>query len=297
MGSTESFLVVAVERNRSEDLEVVLVEHLWLDDILAEPDHSTSRDGSERRVLEMLHLEHDSNVRREVESFSVGKSEELVVVENTGKVRGKSEGTGQLKLEREEEKREKRREEKRDEPVQVLYPFWIHISVEDDPMPLRALSSDVVDNLPKDVSEETVVPFPRRLVERSVESVLVNRLGIDNVGDSLDSVQSFESGEEDLPGLSLSASRGSDHHQSVLNHVDLVELDDLVDPKLSHDEMSFGADLRDLLLESVEVDGDVVDSREDVGEETEEKEEVNREEGEVELGRKKTTRNETRRGD
>lgn len=54
----------------------------------------------------------------------------------------------------------------------------------------------------------------------------------------------------------------------MLDHVDLVELDDLFDPELAHDESTFAANSLDLSLEGVKVDGDVVDAWEDVGQKT-----------------------------
>jgi hypothetical protein len=48
--------------------------------------------------------------------------------------------------------------------------------------------------------------------------------------------------------------------------LDLVELDDLSNPSFVGDEVSFSADGHDVFFQLVEVDGDVVDSREDIGE-------------------------------
>lgn len=43
--------------------------------------------------------------------------------------------------------------------VQVFDPFRIDVSVEDDPLPLVDLATDVVDDSTENVSEETVAPF------------------------------------------------------------------------------------------------------------------------------------------
>lgn len=53
----------------------------------------------------------------------------------------------------------------------------------------------------------------------------------------------------------------------MLDVLDLIELDDLLQPSLVGYEVLLGADGDDVLLELVEVDGDVVDPREDVCEE------------------------------
>lgn len=117
------------------------------------------------------------------------------------------------------------------------------------------------------MGEEAVVPLARRRIQRAVERFLRDRLGVDNVRDALDTRQSLESGEEDSPGGRLPRRRRTNHHQAVLDVLDLVQLDDLLQPDLVSDEVSLGADGEDVLLELVEVDGDVVDSGEDVGEE------------------------------
>jgi hypothetical protein len=159
------------------------------------------------------------------------------------------------------------RERDWDVPVEVLNPLGVDVAVKDDPVTLRALRTHVVHNLAEDVREESIVPLAGRRVERPVQRLLRDGLGIDHVRDAFGTRETLECGEEDAPGGRLSRRGGTDHHQSVLDVLDLVELDDLLKPSLVGDEVLLGADGDDVLLELVEVDGDVVDPREDVGEE------------------------------
>ena len=58
----------------------------------------------------------------------------------------------------------------------------------------------------------------------------------------------------------------------MLDILDLVELDDFLQPDRVGDEVSFEGDVDDVAFELVEIDGDEIDSREDVGEKTVEQE-------------------------
>jgi hypothetical protein len=184
-----SFFVGSVEREGTDRAEVVLVKHRGSDGVIAEPDHSATTDGGESRVLEGFDFEHDANIRREVETFTVRKSKKFVVIENT-----------------EEWERvsfhHHHRGDSREEalPVEILDPFGIHVSIEDDPVTLGTFSPNIVDNLAKDMSEESVVPFPRRRIESTVECFLRDRFRVDNVRNSFDSGEAFESCEKDSPG-------------------------------------------------------------------------------------------------
>jgi hypothetical protein len=56
--------------------------------------------------------------------------------------------------------------------IQVLDPFRIDIAIKDNPVSLTAFTTDVIDNLARDVGEQSVVPSTRRGIERgSVEEV------------------------------------------------------------------------------------------------------------------------------
>jgi len=59
------------------------------------------------------------------------------------------------------------------------------------PVSLSALSANIVHNIPWNMGEETIVPLARRLVKSAVQGVLVHSFGIDHIGHSLDTVESF----------------------------------------------------------------------------------------------------------
>ena len=132
-------------------------------------------------------------------------------------------------------------------PVQVLDPLRVYVTIEDDPVSLAALPTNVVHNFTQRVREETVIPLTGSRVKSAIQRVFMHGLGIDHVCDALHSVKTFESRKQHLPCVRLSASRGTHHHQTVLNFLNLVELEDLVDPPLALNEAALGADLANLL--------------------------------------------------
>jgi hypothetical protein len=80
-----------------------------------------------RRMVEIRHLEHDAHVARDGQPLTVGQREQLVHVQHA---------------------------------VQVLHPFRVHVAVEDNPLALIQLSTDIVNNLAQDVREQAVRPLP-----------------------------------------------------------------------------------------------------------------------------------------
>lgn len=135
-------------------------------------------------------------------------------------------------------------------------------------MPLAALATNVIDNLTQRVREETVVPLASRRVEGTIERVLVHRLGVDDIRNTFNTIEALESCQEDLPRITLPTARGANHHKTVLNLLDLVELQDLASPAIALDETPLGAHLANLLAKRIQVDRDVVDAREDIGQKT-----------------------------
>lgn len=121
-------------------------------------------------------------------------------------------------------------------PVQVLYPLRIDVTVEDDPVPLAALTTHVIDDLAKSVRKETVIPFTRRRIQSPVERVFVHGFGVDHVRNTFDTIETLKRREQHLPCVALPATRRTNHHEAVLDLLDLVELEDLVGPALALDE-------------------------------------------------------------
>ncbi|KAI6748665.1 hypothetical protein HG530_015438 [Fusarium avenaceum] len=78
---------------------------------------------SECGILKRLDFKHDSDIGWQVKTFTIGKREQLVVIEYT---------------------------------VQVLNPFRIDITIKDDPMSLGVLATEVIDNFAEDAGEKTI---------------------------------------------------------------------------------------------------------------------------------------------
>lgn len=109
-------------------------------------------------------------------------------------------------------------------PVQVLHPLGVDIAVEDDPVALATLTTNVIDDLTQSVREETIVPFTSCGIKSTVERILVHRLGVNNVGHTLYTVESLEGRQENLPGIGLTTAGWADHHKTMLDLLDLVQL-------------------------------------------------------------------------
>ncbi len=131
-------VVSLLERNVLQPEQEVLADHVVAEHVAREPDHAAAGHGGQRRVLEVLDFEHDPDVGRDAEALAVGQSEQLVVVEDG---------------------------------VQVFDPLGVDVAVEDYPLPLVQLTANVVDDFSEDVSEETVRPFARVRVHRSVQGL------------------------------------------------------------------------------------------------------------------------------
>ena len=72
-------------------------------------------------------------------------------------------------------------------------------------MPLATLSANVIDNLTQGVREQTIVPLASGWVEGTIKRILVHGLRVDDIRDTLNPIEALESGEKDLPRVSLSA--------------------------------------------------------------------------------------------
>ncbi|KAH6607744.1 hypothetical protein Trco_004057 [Trichoderma cornu-damae] len=227
----DAVLVQVLEGDAAEGLDVVGNHHVGRNGVLAEPNHATSTDGGERRILQRLDLEHDSDVGRQVEALSVGQGEQLVVVEDA---------------------------------VQVLDPLGVDVAVEDDPVSLGVLAAEVVDDLAEDAGEEAVGPLSRGGVQVAVERLLGHDLGVDDVGDALDALDLLQGVEQEPPGGGLPGAGIANHHDAVVDLLDLVQLEDLGHPQVGDHEMALGGERADGFLESDEVGGHVLDAGEAV---------------------------------
>ena len=81
----QCIVVFGVKRDRAQGVRILAIDHEGFHNVLAEPDHATPTDGSKSRVAEVLGLEHDADIRREIKSLAVGQRQELIVVQHTSK--------------------------------------------------------------------------------------------------------------------------------------------------------------------------------------------------------------------
>ncbi len=130
----------------------------------------------------------------------------------------------------------------RNSPVHVFHPFRVHIAIKDDPVPLGTLAAHIVDNFAQDVGEEPVGPLTSRVVQHTVQGLLAQSLGIDYIGDALDTVNFLHCALQGLPGFGLASSCCTDHYQAVRHLLDLIQLNDLAKPGLVGGEVITPAD-------------------------------------------------------
>ena len=82
----------------------------------------------------------------------------------------------------------------------------------------------LVASLPEDVCEESVCPLSGVGVQYSVQVLLADGLGVNNVAHTLNPLQTLQGLQQDLPGCGLATPTGADHHEPVVELCDLVEL-------------------------------------------------------------------------
>lgn len=75
--------------------------------------------------------------------------------------------------------------------------------------------------------EEPVGPFASVGVEGPIQMVLTDGLRVDNVGHTLDPLQSLQGLEQHPPCHGLATARGADHHETMVDLGDLVQLQHL----------------------------------------------------------------------
>src|SRR5690606_4007886 len=126
--SAHSIFVQVLEDNSSQPLEVVRDHHVGRHNILVKPDHTATTYSGESGVLEVLDFKHDTYIRWKIEALAVRQGKQFVVIEDT---------------------------------VQVLNPLGVDITIENDPVSLGILSTEIVHNLTQDTCKQTVSPFAR----------------------------------------------------------------------------------------------------------------------------------------
>jgi hypothetical protein len=93
------------------------------------------------------------------------------------------------------------------------------------------------------MGKETIIPFSRSGVKSTVERFFIDGLGIDDVWNTFDTVYPLESGEQDLPCLGLTGTRRSHQHKTMRYILDLIELNDFIDPFIAGDQVLLLANL------------------------------------------------------
>ena len=171
-------------------------------DVGVDVEHAAAAHRRRRRPAEILDLEEQLDDGRDREALAVRERERLVVVEHG---------------------------------VEVLGPLRVDVAVEDDPVALAQLPEVVRAHRADDGREQAVGPLERRRVQLAEEQLLVvrrhERLGVDDVGDARDAVESFETLEHAGNQRRLADARAADDDGARAQRQDAPELERLVDPR------------------------------------------------------------------
>mmetsp|Transcript_40202 Transcript_40202/g.45967 ORF Transcript_40202/g.45967 Transcript_40202/m.45967 type:complete len:475 (-) Transcript_40202:626-2050(-) len=200
----------------------VLVDVLHIDALVTEPDHTATTDGGQGSMLQTLDLKHNSDVRRDRKTLTTGQCQQFVIIEDG---------------------------------IKILGPFGVDITIEDDPMTFAALTSNIVENLSQDLGENTISPFQSGRIQPTIQFFLVDSLGIDNVRFSLDSINTLDGFHENLPTGSLTTTNGSDHHNTMLQVLDLIQLQCLLQEFVIGNDVVHLGDLLDGVCQHFVLDG------------------------------------------
>ena len=191
-------------------LDIVGYHHGSSDSVFIEPNHTATTDRGQGSVLESFDFEHNTDIRGQVQTLSIGEGQEFVVVKDT---------------------------------VQIFNPFGVDIAVEHDPVPFRILTTEIVHNLSQNTGKQTVSPFSSGAVKISIECFFRHNLGVNDVGDTFNTFNALQRLQEDLPRRRFTSSRLANHHNTMVDTLDLVELKCLRDPHLTIHIMLFLSNL------------------------------------------------------
>ena len=173
--------------------------------IVAEPNHTATTDSGQSSILKRFDFEHDANIRRQTKTFTVRQSEQFVVVQDT---------------------------------VQVLNPLRIDITIEDDPVTLAVFTTQVVDNLAENAREQTIGPLTGSAVEAAVKAFLGHDLRVNDMADTLDAIDSLQSSQKGSPSVGFTRTRATNHHDTVMQVLNLIELQDLCHPSIGCNQVA-----------------------------------------------------------
>ena len=136
-------------------------------------------------------------------------------------------------------------------------------------MPLAPLPTDVINDLTQCMCEETIIPFTSGGIQGPVEGILVHCLRVNHIRNTFDPIQAFQGGQKNLPSIRLSRARGTNHHETMLNLLNLVQLQNLVDPAFSLHQSTLSANLANLFAKGIKVDRHVFSTGEYISQQTE----------------------------
>jgi hypothetical protein len=156
-------------------------------------------------------------------------------------------------------------------PIQVLHPLRIDIAVEDNPVSFCTFTTDIIDNLSQDMRKESIVPLARSWVQSPIQRILMHSFRINDIRDSFNAIEPFESRHENLPRVCFPSARRANHHETMLDFLNLIKLQDFRNPSIAKNKVPLSTDVVDVHAKFIEVDRVVISSREDVGQETTEK--------------------------
>ncbi len=99
-------------------------------------------------------------------------------------------------------------------------------------MPLARLTPLVLSDLPEHTCEDTISPLQSSVVQSTVQLVLSDCLRVDHVALPFHLVSPLHGVHEHLPSLGLAAPRRTNHHQTMVQSLDLIQLQHLLDEAL-----------------------------------------------------------------
>ncbi len=132
-------------------------------------------------------------------------------------------------------------------------------------MSLWALAVNIVDNLAQDVCEETIVPFAGSGIWCTIESFITYGFGVDYIGNTFCAVQPFEGRQQHSPSICFTCPWRANHHEAVLNFLDLIKLQNLVHPLVACRQLPLVTDIDDVLAQNFEIHRNVVNPWKHVG--------------------------------
>lgn len=120
-------------------------------------------------------------------------------------------------------------------------------------MPLPTLSTVIIDDSADDASEQAICPLPCCHIQGSVQVFLRYRLGIYEVGNALDAIETLHSLQQRPPRLSFTCGGSPHKHDPMRDLLYLVKLQDLGSPLFPKHEMTLRSGNADCIVDLLQV--------------------------------------------